>query len=49
MANNLNQLARAANSGSLPVIPDTEAPLCAACQDISAIKKTLMRGPGIHA
>src|SRR5688572_29055181 len=34
LASNLNQLAKAANSGSLPVTPETENALQAACRDI---------------
>lgn len=47
-ASNLNQLARAANTGSLPVTPETESALQAACQDIRAIKHMLMKALGIQ-
>lgn len=39
---NLNQLARAANTGSLPVTPDTESALLAAVAEIQEIKRLLM-------
>ena len=48
LASNVNQLARAANSGSLPVTPDTEAALCAASADMAAMKTLLMRALGIR-
>lgn len=47
LANNLNQLARAANSGSLPVTPDTEAMLRSSYQDIQTMKKMLMSALGV--
>ena len=47
-ASNLNQLAKAANSGSLPVTPETESALQAACRDIRAIKRLLMAALGIQ-
>ena len=48
LANNLNQLAKAANTGSLPVTPETESALQAACRDIRAIKHVLMKALGIQ-
>ena len=48
LASNVNQLARAANSGSLPVSPDTEAALSAASADVATIKTLLMRALGIR-
>lgn len=48
LASNLNQLAKAANSGSLPVTPETESALQAACRDIRAIKHMLMTALGIQ-
>jgi hypothetical protein len=35
IANNINQLAKAANSGSLEVSPDTEKAIQSSCSDIS--------------
>jgi hypothetical protein len=48
LASNLNQLAKAANSGSLPVTPETESALQAACRDIRTIKRLLMTALGIQ-
>ncbi len=39
---NVNQLARSANSGSLPVTPDTEAALMSAVADINRIRRLLI-------
>jgi len=49
LANNLNQLARAANTGSLPVTPDTERAIRQACYDIQRIRLELLRALGIDA
>lgn len=46
LSSNLNQLARAVNTGSLPVTPETEAELAAACRDISAMRADLLRALG---
>lgn len=43
---NLNQLAKAVNTGSLPVTPETEADLQQACRDISALRADLLRALG---
>ncbi|WP_088343733.1 MULTISPECIES: hypothetical protein [Rhodomicrobium] len=48
LASNLNQLAKAVNTGSLPVSPETESDLQAACRDIRAIKHMLMTALGIQ-
>ena len=48
LASNLNQLARAANAGALPVTPETEATLQSAAEDVAAIKSLLMRALGIR-
>lgn len=47
LASNLNQLARAANTGSLPVTPDTEAALRTACEDVRQIRADLIRALGL--
>lgn len=39
---NVNQLARSANSGSLPVTPDTKAALMSAVADIQHIRRLLI-------
>ncbi|MCU7805942.1 MAG: hypothetical protein KZQ96_22415 [Candidatus Thiodiazotropha sp. (ex Lucinoma borealis)] len=43
LASNVNQLAHAVNSGSLPVTPDTEKALQDACADIHKMRIMLMR------
>ena len=47
LANNINQLARAANSGSLPLTTETKTALQQACADIQAIRLELMRALGL--
>jgi Bacterial mobilisation protein (MobC) len=47
LANNLNQLARLANTGSLVMTPDTEATLKGACRDIATIRHMLMVALGL--
>ena len=42
LANNLNQLAKAANSGSLEVSPDTEKALQDACSEVRWMRYLLM-------
>ena len=46
LSSNLNQVAKAANSGALPVTPETEGALRQACADIAAMKALLMRALG---
>ena len=48
LANNLNQLAKQANSGSLEVSPDTEKALQQACSDIRLLRHWLMEALGIQ-
>jgi hypothetical protein len=47
LANNLNQLARQANQGTLPVTPDTEAALLEAAADIAAMRQALLQALGL--
>lgn len=47
LANNLNQLARAANSGSLPVGPDVEAALLRAAAEVTAMRALLIEALGL--
>jgi len=47
LANNLNQLARAANSGSLPVSPDVEAALRRAASEVAAMRALLIDALGL--
>jgi hypothetical protein len=49
LANNLNQLAKAANLGALPVTEETEADLRAACADVAAMRRLLLRALGVVA
>lgn len=44
---NLNQLAHAANTGSLPVTPETEAALAQALADLQEIRALLLTGLGL--
>jgi hypothetical protein len=43
LANNVNQLARSANTGSLPLTPDTEAALNEAAADIAFMRTLLIQ------
>ena len=47
LAGNLNQLARAANAGSLPVTPETENALRQACEEIVQIRQDIVRALGL--
>lgn len=47
LANNLNQLAKAANSGSLEVSPDTERAIQDGCADIRWMRQVLMSALGL--
>lgn len=49
LANNVNQLARAANSGSLPLTADTERALKEAVSDIAKIRKLLLQALNLEA
>lgn len=46
LSSNLNQLAKAVNTGSLPVTPETEADLQEACRAVSAMRADLLRALG---
>ncbi len=48
LASNLNQLAKAANMGSLPVTQETEADLRQACAEIAEMRTLLLAGLGIE-
>jgi hypothetical protein len=47
--NNINQLAKAANSGMLPVTPDTEKQLHEACYSVTWIRSQLIQALGLKA
>ncbi len=42
LSQNMNQLARAVNTGSLPVTPETEAEIKEACREISELRTALL-------
>lgn len=46
LSQNLNQLARASNTGALPVSPEVEAELRQACADVKAMREELLRALG---
>ncbi|MEM6413511.1 MAG: plasmid mobilization relaxosome protein MobC [Pseudomonadota bacterium] len=46
LANNLNQIAKAANIGALPVTPDLERELRHACAEVALMRKELLRALG---
>ena len=46
LSSNLNQLAKAVNTGSLPVTPETEADLKEACREVLALRAELLRALG---
>lgn len=49
LSSNLNQLARSANTGSLPVTPDTESALIEAVAEIREIRRLLIRALNLEA
>jgi hypothetical protein len=49
LANNLNQLAKAANIGALPVSPETELALVQATAEIRLMRQELMQALGYEA
>lgn len=49
IANNLNQLAKQANLGTLPVTPDTETALTDAVADIAAMRRMIVKALGLDA
>jgi hypothetical protein len=48
LASNINQLARAANTGSLPVTPETEEMLIEACADIARMRIAIIAALGLY-
>lgn len=46
LSSNVNQLARAVNTGSLPVTPDTEQSIIEACEAIEEIRTELLKALG---
>lgn len=47
IANNLNQLAKAANMGDLPLYPEAEADLREACAAVQSMRADLIRALGL--
>jgi hypothetical protein len=47
LANNLNQLAYAVNTGSLPVTPETEEELFAAVRDVRSLRRLFLMALGL--
>lgn len=47
--NNLNQIARAANSGSLIIGPDVRTALLSACADVAQMRRLLIAALGLEA
>lgn len=47
LANNVNQLARAANTGSLPVTPETEEALLTAVEEVAQMRALLIQALGV--
>ena len=46
LASNMNQIAKAAHIGALPVTPELSADLDGACSDIQAMRRLLMQALG---
>lgn len=46
LSQNMNQLAKAVNTGSLPVTPETEAEIKEACREISELRMALLAALG---
>jgi len=46
LSSNLNQLAKAVNTGSLPVSPEVDAELMEACQEVQELRADLLRALG---
>ncbi|MEL6227606.1 MAG: hypothetical protein AAFR01_11410, partial [Pseudomonadota bacterium] len=49
LASNLNQIAKAANIGALPVTPELEAELNDACSAVKEMRRDLIEALGIEA
>jgi len=46
LSQNMNQLAKAVNTGSLPVTPETEAEIKEACREISELRTAILAALG---
>lgn len=49
LANNINQLAKSANSGSLPVTPEVEEALMTAVSEVSQMRNLLIQALNLEA
>lgn len=49
LSSNLNQIARAANAGALPVCPETEAEITRACRAVQDMRAGLLKALGLGA
>jgi len=47
LSSNLNQLAKASNSGSLPITSETEQALNQACEDVEMMRQYLIQALGL--
>lgn len=47
LSSNLNQIARAVHTGSLPVTPETEAAIKIACREVRQMRQDLLKALGI--
>ena len=47
LSSNLNQLARAVNTGTLPVHPETEEDIRKACAEVAAMRAELIKALGL--
>jgi len=47
LSSNLNQIARAVHTGSLPVTPETESAIKIACRDVRQMRQDLLKALGI--
>lgn len=48
LSSNLNQLARLANMGALPVTPETETAIIEAAEDVAVMRKLLIEALGLE-
>lgn len=48
LSSNLNQLAKTANCGALPVTPETEQAIAEACRDVRWMRDTLIAALGLR-
>jgi len=49
LASNLNQIAKAAHMGALPLTPETEDELRSACAEVRAMRRDLLAALGVRA